>query len=422
MAAAINSGMIQSVQDHTSAVIHGCTSGNCTFPSTDGMSFSSVAVGYACENITARVRSVERIGNSSLVVLPFANNKTIELCPMCDDPPVVLGAGAGVESYNGSEALATIYMLFRTGNYTSDDNWQGLNCSLLPTVNTYAVNITNSKMTETLLQSVQIPSTSSEERQYLQPIYSHMLRTPRTLRHGVWEDCSEASGPDVNISPIVELDPRNISGPGLTKYYPRDCVWRFHQEATESIRVYFGEIFDGERLYSDLLQMSTENRANGSFSDVSQARKARRKGPMHLRQIYGNGTLDIQTVLDVMLNVSTAMTTVVRTHYTEGSGWDAKGDMWVTTTCVSVDWRWISFPVIMIGLTGIFLVLVVVENRGVERERLWKSSVLATLFCGVDHEVTDNAALVSKRAMYDVAKSTSVSLQTQKGTLRLLAR
>ena len=133
-------------------------------------------------------------------------------------------------------------------------------------------------------------------------------------------------------------------------------------------------------------------------------------------------TLDIQTVLDVMLNVSTAMTTVVRTHYTEGSGWDAKGDMWVTTTCVSVDWRWISFPVIMIGLTGIFLVLVVVENRGVERERLWKSSVLATLFCGVDHEVTDNAALVSKRAMYDVAKSTSVSLQTQKGTLRLLAR
>lgn len=36
---------------------------------------------------------------------------------------------------------------------------------------------------------------------------------------------------------------------------------------------------------------------------------------------------------------------------------------------------------IMIGLTGILLILVAIENRGIENDRLWKSSFLAALFC-----------------------------------------
>lgn len=42
---------------------------------------------------------------------------------------------------------------------------------------------------------------------------------------------------------------------------------------------------------------------------------------------------------------------------------------------------------IMIGLTGILLILVAIENRGIENDRLWKSSFLAALFCEVEvHE------------------------------------
>lgn len=76
----------------------------------------------------------------------------------------------------------------------------------------------------------------------------------------------------------------------------------------------------------------------------------------------------------------------------------------------------------MIGLTGVFLVFVIIDNCDVERERLWKSSVLATIFCELDQGMVRNAHLTSKRAMHDIAWSTSVSLETKKGTLKLLAR
>jgi hypothetical protein len=38
----------------------------------------------------------------------------------------------------------------------------------------------------------------------------------------------------------------------------------------------------------------------------------------------------------------------------------------------------------MFGLTGLFLLLIAIENRGVETDRLWKSSFLAALFCEVE--------------------------------------
>ena len=143
---------------------------------------------------------------------------------------------------------------------------------------------------------------------------------------------------------------------------------------------------------------------------------------MPLRQLYGNATLDLQTLYDVMSNVSVAMITTVRTHYTKGPHWGAKGIAWITTTCVRINWGWLAFPAVMIGRTGVFMILVVIDNHAMDRERLWKSSVLATLFCEVDHGVEGNAHLASRRAMYDVAKSTSVCLERADGTLRLLAR
>jgi hypothetical protein len=70
----------------------------------------------------------------------------------------------------------------------------------------------------------------------------------------------------------------------------------------------------------------------------------------------------------------------------------------------------------MIGLIGVFLMLVVFENRGIEKDRLWKSSFLAALFCEV--EVHEKA--VGNEEMKAIAKSTSVSLGGKSGTLRLV--
>lgn len=72
----------------------------------------------------------------------------------------------------------------------------------------------------------------------------------------------------------------------------------------------------------------------------------------------------------------------------------------------------------MIALSGVFLILVAFENRGIETDRLWKSSFLAAIFCEVEvHEKP-----VGKGEMKAVAKSTSVSLEGKSETLRLVAR
>lgn len=74
----------------------------------------------------------------------------------------------------------------------------------------------------------------------------------------------------------------------------------------------------------------------------------------------------------------------------------------------------------MISLTGIFLLLVLIENHDLESDRLWKSSILAALFCEIDVPL-DNSA--GKETMNAVAKSTSVSLEGKNGgSLRLVMR
>lgn len=397
MVAAINAGIIQSVPDRTPAILHGCTSGNCTFPSKQGASFSTVAVGYACDNITAQIRT-QPGGN---VTLP-AGNGSIDLCPGCDDPKVAIGTRAEVVRYKGSDSLGTVFILHRAN--ANGTLWQAMSCSLLPTVNTYAINVTNSIMNETLIDSLQIPSSIESGS-----AWSHRLVANQTLRNGSWESCLETD--DLRTDAIEIIDYRS------SRKYPKDCVWSFNAAAADSVFTYLSDLFNGERLY--WTQDAPVVRVLGEDLP-SDLIPPRRKGPIHLRQLYGNGTLDADVLNHIMGNISTAMTTVVRTYNTEGPDWDAKGVMLTATTCIRIDWRWISFPTIMVGLTGVFLILVAVDNRGSDRERLWKSSALATLLCEVDHGVKGNAHFASKRAMYDVAKSTSVSLDNTDGTLKLL--
>ncbi|CAN9154103.1 unnamed protein product [Alternaria alternata] len=120
----------------------------------------------------------------------------------------------------------------------------------------------------------------------------------------------------------------------------------------------------------------------------------------------------MNTVDEVFGNMARSMTNAIRTYgVTNYSGvpdaGPARGTMWFTSTCVHVRWSWIAFPAAMIGMYDIFLVLVHIESRGTETERLWKSSVLALLFCEMNSEVVDKAHPIHKSTLNEVAKSKS---------------
>ncbi len=77
-----------------------------------------------------------------------------------------------------------------------------------------------------------------------------------------------------------------------------------------------------------------------------------------------------------------------------------------------------TFPAVMVALTGVFLILVVIKNHSFETDQTWKSSFLAALFCKV--EVHDKP--VGKEEMFATARSTSMSVEGESGPLWLIAQ
>lgn len=428
MIAAINSAMVQSIPDYTKLVSSGCTSGNCTFPSDDGASLSTVAINYTCDTITGQIQNVTRPDGMYNMSLSIGSDTKIEVCPLCDSPAIAMATGTGMISYNDSKALATIYILstgynitnFRNNSNTREDGWQAIECSLFPTVNTYAVSFKDTIMKESLIKSIRMPSNplgdvgrNETYAEYQRLAYSHRLVADRTLREGTWQECTNLTGFHKDV---VQIN----TGPDTTGFYFKDCTYSFSRALAGGISLYIDELFDNQRLYWGLNEdIDMDYWRNHSLEQRPPPKKI---GPPHLRQMYSYGNFTIDTAKKIFDGVASAMTTIVRTHYSDGPDTDAKGIMLVTTTCIRIDWRWLSFPVAMIGLTGIFLALVIIESRDVPRERLWKSSVLASLFCEVDHGVEDDAHLNSKQTMHEVAKSTSVSLDGKGGSWRLVAR
>ncbi|KAF2438448.1 hypothetical protein P171DRAFT_491117 [Karstenula rhodostoma CBS 690.94] len=131
------------------------------------------------------------------------------------------------------------------------------------------------------------------------------------------------------------------------------------------------------------------------------------------------GRISFDSIDGAFRNMTKAMAVFMRTHGEEGLDGYAKGGMWTTVTCIYVGWKWIVFPVTMIGTTGIFLLLVIIDNWGNDTERLWKSSILAMLFCEVD---VQQERPFGKEQIAKLARSMSVSPGDKEEALKLTAR
>jgi hypothetical protein len=417
MIAAINVGLIQPVVDFTNVLSLGCSSGNCTFPSTKHGSFSTLGIGHVCENMTAHIRVLnETIDSQSNSTVPeffafdYEHDKTIEFRRI--DSGVVLRTRTG----STANTISTIYMVFRR-NYSVFD-YQALKCSLFPTVNTYTSIIESTKLKEVLIGSVPfvpLPERSSTglsddvEYDSLSPYWYLRMVTERTFRNGIEESCTGSENPGPGLIKLMKktedpttanlTDPASVHATWKWRYFPEDCVWTMHLFSVQGMGTTFTEIFDDKKL------------AMGQRGGVD--------GPAQLRRLFKGGNITLDTVDKQMKDLAIAMTSVIRTNGQEGPSGYLKGEVWSNTTCVNIRWYWISFPATMIGLTGLFLLLVVVANRGVESDRLWKSSFLAVLFCEV--ELPGNRP-VGKEDMAATAKSTSVCLEGKGGTLRLVGQ
>ena len=434
LAIATNVGLIQPIQDQTKVLAQGCVSGNCTFPSTDGASIATLSISHECEDVTSHIfkRDITNEYNETESVLTVGeqDDRFHPFWIRIHEPGEVLvtRSEAVVDTGQVERYIAGVTLLFRK-NYTSSD-YHAVQCRIYPTVNTYGVNITNGLLEENLISRTRIPYTyylnyneTLEDSALTHNNYR--MATTHTLRNGTRELCTGSKDPQPDMIRFAKkvgekTEEHFYNGTYTTKtydlgmgwYYPRDCVWSFYTGSTDGIRASFSRLFDDQRL---ILWRHT---LNGSLQLRALYRLQEDNKGYVANGVAGNISYD--TIDNTMEEVARAMTNVIRTRGSNGPSWYAQGAMWYTTTCVRVRWKWITFPVIMISLTGMFLLLVLVENRDVESDRLWKSSILAALFCEVE-TLQDRPA--GKGEMIQIANSTSVSLEGKGGgVLRLVAR
>jgi hypothetical protein len=301
-------------------------------------------------------------------------------------------------------------------------DWRAINCSLFLTVATYAARINDAILEERLIDADFLPSLYAFDEppvedlnlSHYQYIWSHGMTTNHTIRNGKREsyEGSDSPGPGLLKFPRHSDEPTYVNGTGHVNpsagwrwwYFPMDCVWLLNRLSYLAMSQTLTTLFDQQDL-----QMGVRNGV---------------EGPIQLRVLFEGANTTLDSINKRMNSLATSMTSVIRTN---GDSWstieDAKsipylanGEMWVTTTCVYIRWPWIAFPAVMVGLSGISLLLVAIESRHIETDRLWKSSFLAALLC----EVEVHQQPVGKDEMKTMARSTSVSVGGNSGRLRLV--
>lgn len=421
MAAAISVGVLQPVGDLTNTLSSGCSSGNCTFSAEGSASFSTLSFGHFCTNITSNIRIVNETYSMrdnltrAYLALDYEDGHTLEFSRENGGEPVVRSWTSFTPS-----GLTTIYFLFRSSNFEQD--WRAVNCSMFPTINTYEARITDAIMEEQLVDITYLESISA---QFNEPpvgdvdfsntvfTWTHAMTTKYTIRNGIRESCEGSDRPSTGLFGFMKHSDEStyINGSGHTNpsagwkwsYFPPDCVWLLNKFSETTISESLTATFDQKNLSMGFHEGTV--------------------GSVHLRVLFEEGNITFDSIERRIENLATLMTSVIRTHGIpvplqvplQSSSSPADGQMWFNTTCAYVRWSWIAYPAVMIALSGISLLLVAIENRDTQRDRLWKSSFLAALFC----EVELNKRPQGIADMKAKARTASVALEKRGSGLKL---
>lgn len=231
MVDSLYTGLINPPANSTSLIVTECPTGNCTFPSDNGASYSSIAMCHSCEDISDQIK-----GNG---------------CPTgSDNGTWYLPSGAFINVYNPSSTSRPIQ---DGSGFTEFDNlmmrWEGcintatdeiatvqsctqsrtqspqaVRCSIFPCLKTYGANITYFHLTEVVFESTRLLLIAGN---YPGPP-PHILAQNSTFRDGVWQDCKPATkNSSTNPYPEQYCTPTPVycNAVGSDFYYPVDRFW-----------------------------------------------------------------------------------------------------------------------------------------------------------------------------------------------------
>lgn len=426
MQSAMYIGLLDPLANTSARLKFECRTGNCTFPSTDdGATFLSLALESRCIDIGSDI--VFSMGTRNFTDSAFGHETNPKMTTINATLP---GYGLQLNNYSsnvmqsGSQAPtdSPSHFLRRVAYLTLSSRWgyrgepqdsHAFECEFYPVVNTYSANITNGVLLEQVLDSQRMDVWAVS--------YTNALFiVNRTIRQGKWHQCASNLSPsEENNLPLsmssgtqikdpevaTNIDPSLLAKPSFnTTWWPQDCVYWLPYSVSASLSEAISSLLGtGTLSYNWLIE--------------------RAKGDPWSSKLWNNGNPTLDTVQATMDGMTRSITARLR----QGDGISvnmgpANGTVWEMQTCVGVNWQWLTLPAALLLLTIMFLVLTIVKTRS-KQARVWKSSIFAVLFNGLDQETRkSDGPVVSLEEMKVAADKATVRLEGTKEGFRLVSQ
>lgn len=134
-----------------------------------------------------------------------------------------------------------------------------------------------------------------------------------------------------------------------------------------------------------------------------------------LESFYDYGYVTQNSLSARFEGMAAALTSFMRRHSGDvpsSSRVPASGTVWVSDTCVAVEWDWITLPSALLLLASCYFMIAVRSMSRSRYQNAWKSSSVAPLYLGLDSDVrSDMGSLEDLKEMEAIAQRLNVQLK-----------
>lgn len=401
-----------------------CPSGNCTFPSYDDVTHSSIGFCNRCTDITASIRERYVHPNETAI---GSGGYAFELPDGASINNFEQGswmqAVSHSQGYSAQQDMSFLTFSFEgcsksinatTGytQYRCDHNHAHLphlsrglgilaaNCSLFPCLRNYEGSVVNGALDERVVSVV--PTNISN--------LAGPYRSIADDRPVIKSPCLVDGQPfdTTNFSSVPPAPGRNFTWAFQNEQNitaPMECAYTMPWALNFGIVDFLSTSLNGTCLYEWL---------SSSDLDPSVVTCDIDGGNWLLTDFYAGGNATLSTVSGILDNVATSITNRMRIT---GLGPDGKGpgvvlgDALRTTVCMRVNWGWVALPTTLTGLVLLLLGTAVTQSWiDGDGRPVWKSSLLPLLFHGLGYVVPNKQTLVHVHEMKAEAQRMDVKL------------
>lgn len=385
MTAALYSGLLDPPSNASALISTYCQSGNCTFPHSDNIAYTSLAMCSSIEDISQLISGRGSVGSQTYETWNYTLPSGLRLL----GKSVLATADILSEGEDQEAPLLTLEALMVSVNCNGAKSASEEECSvkpwafrasLSPCVHEYGnVSFSNSIFEEHILSTKMLPFVSGTHYYALAGDYPSLP--------GI--DCSPSRSLQGN-----KTQPTSLLASGLryvnhssnalqgadTLWYDPSCTYDFSYGPTSGLRnsfrsVFFGSIYEPKGV------------------TIPRGLSSQSVGEAWMLSLYADGQANLTSATAYMEGLATSMTAAIREGGDSSNSAPARGTVLGSQTCVGVVWAWLALPVVLVFLTLVLLTTTVIQSRSYTRpgaveegRKAWKSSSLPLLWCGLRDE------------------------------------